>query len=169
MRRIWRFLALGLAMALFLASCGRRGEKSAEEILREICEAAGELPEGAIYRLAAEEGEADYLSPQLVHSLYGEEGDEILASKILADAALYLSSFASPYEIAVFHTYSRSDADSVAAMCLSRADELQVARHRTEWESLVSSLRIVVRGRWVVVLVTDNQEEAEAEVLRLLR
>ncbi len=168
MRILGRVWVVMMVCCLFLSSCGRE-EKSAEEILGTLCEVAGELPDGEIYRLSAEEGEDGYLSAELFGSLYGEDGKELFSSGILEDCAIYLSSFEAPYEIAVFRAYSRSDADSVAALCLTRADELQVALHRTEWESLASSAHVVVRGRWVVFLVTDNQEEAEARALRLLR
>ncbi len=167
MKRAGGVLALVLSICLLASSCGRK-EQTAWEILLSLCETAGELPTGEIYHAAAEEGARGYLSPEMIESLYGEEGREIFG-ELIPDYAIYLSSFAAPYEIAVLHTYSATDAHRVAELCLARADELQVALHRTEWENLGSSIRVVVRGKWVVMMVTDSNEMLEEKAVRLVR
>ena len=167
MKRAGRLLALVLSIGLLVSSCGRR-EATAWEILLSLCETAGELPTGEIYHAAAEEGARGYLSPEMIESLYGEEGKEVFG-ELLLDYAIYLSSFAAPYEIAVLRAHSTTDAHRVAELCLSRADELQVALHRTEWETLGSSIEVVVRGRWVVMLVTDSNESLKESAVRAVR
>lgn len=167
MKRGCRLLVLLVVFCFVASSCGRK-ERFARDILLELCETAGDLPTGEIYHAAAEEGESGYLSSEMIESLYGEEGKGIF-EETLKDYAVYLSSFAVPCEIAVLHTYSATDAHRVAAMCFSRADEIQVALHRTEWERMGESIEVVVRGRWVVMIVTEANEEVKAQALRQIR
>ena len=147
-----------------LSSCSA-SERSAEEILFALCDEAGTLPAGEIYRMGAEEGSEGYLPPSLRDVLYGEEAAELFC--LMEDYALYLSSFAAPREIAVFRLRSASDAERVAAMCLRRADTLQVLLHSTAFWELTDSVRVICKGKTVIMGLTDQPDEWERAALRL--
>lgn len=153
------------AVCTFGISCGRE-RMSAEEILWELNGLCEEAPAGAHYLSGTEEGDEAYLSPTVRDALYGEESEEIFQR--VEEYAVYLSSFAAPYEIAVFRCYSATDANRVAAMCLERADQLRVALHGTGWEALADTIQVACQGRYVVMSMTDQPKTVQKEALRLI-
>ncbi len=165
---LWKRLLVGLLCVPFLlfCSCERKSADTAE-LLSALMEGAGELPQGRIYQGDAEEGSDAYLSPSLREAMYGAESKEIFS--LMEGYSIYLSSFAAPFEIAVFRVYSASDAETVAAMCLGRADELRVLLRQTELRELGESVRILLRGRTVIMGVTEDADAFEREALRLTR
>lgn len=160
------FLVLLCASFLLCTSCGQE-EIDTEEILTRLLEVSGETPRGEIYRAGAEEGSSAYLSPSLREAMYGAEGEELFSS--LEGYSIYLSSFAVPCEIAVFSTRSASDAQLIAAMCLGRADTLRVLLRQTEFRDMTESIRVVCRGRLVIMGLVEDSEEFEEHALRLAR
>ncbi len=160
------FFLIGCCALPCLAAC-KRQELGAEDILYELKAECAELPQGRVYLSGAEEGEDSFLSPSLIRSLYGEEGEENLART--EEYAIYLSSFAAPYEIAVFQCYSSQDADRIVALCLSRSDEIRVGLRETTYEKLSDCVRIVSKGRYVVMMITEESETLQQKALRLIR
>ena len=159
-------LACFLLFLLFLLpSCGQKNS-SPREILDELMAVSGELPEGTVFLSDAEEGSEEYLSPTLLRAMYGEEAEEEFEA--VEDSALYLSSFAAPYEIAVFRCYSATDARRIEALCLYRADEIRVALRETDFYSLIDSLRVLCRGKTVILMLTAEPDETERLALRLI-
>ncbi len=159
------FLCPILALAvLFCPSCGRKNA-SAEEILYKIC-ASLELPAGKTYLLEATEGEENYLSPDTAQGLYGSSSVKE-DFPLIEDYAIYLSS-SLPCEIAVFKCYSRSDTDSVSAMCLERADELAVLMKNTELNGISQSATVITDKKYVVMLLCEDTEKAREIALRAL-
>ena len=158
-------LCLLLCLACLVAC--QRTPPSAEAILSSLMEEAdGSLPTGSVYLSRAEEGSNAYPSPSLLRAMYGETAEEILG--LTEDYAIYLSSRAFPAELAVFRCYSASDADRIAALCLNRRDDLQVALRGTAWEARSDSVWVVGRGRFVVMGFAENGAELQKEALRLI-
>lgn len=139
---------LCIALVFCFASCKER--MSAEDTLYRIC-ADSELPSGETYLKSSEEGSIGYLDGNMITSLYGKEGRTAFA--LLEDYAIYLSSFAEPYEIAVFRCYSRSDTDTIAKLCLSRIEELRVILRDTEYFVLVDRASVTVKGKTVIMKI----------------
>lgn len=117
----------------------------------------GETPAGALYRSGAERGQEDYLSASDFDLLYGEGSAEEYGP-LVREYSLYLSSFAEPFEVAVFRCYEKSDADRVGGMLLRRSDRLKVflreiGRYETEGEcicvTVVEEYAILVMCRHV--------------------
>ena len=151
-----RFVVLILTVcfiAVFLLSCARE-QRSAEEVLSSLMADNQGLPAGEIYQKNAKEGENAYFSQSLCESMYGSRAAELLT--VTEDFAIYMSSAAAPYEIAVFKCYSSTDAEKIAAVCMSRAEDLRVLLSKTEWRELCDSAKIKVDGRIVVMTVTGN-------------
>lgn len=137
-----------LALIFCVASCGAR--ESAEDILYSIC-AEAELPSGVTYLRGAAEGSAGYLDAGVIESLYGEDGEA--AFLLLEDYAIYLSSFAVPYEVAVLECYSASDTERVAELCLERIDVLKVILRDTEYFDVMQRASVKIKGRTVVMKI----------------
>ena len=167
MKRGKGLLALLLLVACVgLGACGRT-RRSAGEILEELNALCEALPAGVCYRSGAEEGDGAYLAPSVRESLYGAEAAEIFG--VVEEYAIYLSSFAMPYEVAVFRCYSATDAHRVAALCLGRADALRVALNGTPWEGHAEGAQVIARGRYVVMAMTEEPSALRQEALRLMR
>jgi hypothetical protein len=153
MKRFILFIFAVLLLAVALLSC-RAESQSAEELLSSLMADTQGLPAGNIYVKGAEEGESAYFSQSLCESMYGARAFELLT--FTEDFAIYMASVAAPYEIAVFKCYSATDAEKLAAVCMSRAQDLRVILSKTEWRELCDSAKIKVDGRIVVMTVTGN-------------
>ena len=156
---------LSIILCLSLVSCTSK-KRNTGEILQELMTAARELPQGEIYVKNAAEGEDGYLSAAMADALYGEAASEYLA--LTEEYSIYLSSFAKPYEIAVFKCYSSTDAQKIERMCRERANIVSVALRRTEFHSLHENIRIIREGDTVVFLMTDRPDKTERLAKKLI-
>ncbi len=150
------FLSLILCLSLF--SC-EKAAPSAKELLGELCDGL-RLPAGEVYFMGACEGEDGYMPEDTARIIYGDSFISDTMPK-LSDFALYLSSFPTPYEAAVFICHSRSDTDSLLSVCLERKDTLSVLLRGTEYASLPQNARIFAKGRCVAMVLSDDPELAE--------
>lgn len=146
-------------ISVFCTGCSSGEDAHCEDILPELLAVSGEDFEGngEIYFGNSAEGELGYLSESMKAKLYGESEAELAFSKI-EDYALFLSSRV-PGEIAIFKCYSASDTDTVAAMCLERADTLKVALRGSEWEGKSEKIRVTIHRRYVVMSFTDHSQK----------
>ena len=140
-----------MVLALLFASACSGGSKSCEEALYGIC-AEMKLPAGQTYLSGAEEGSDKYLSEDTINTLYGERAYGELFP-LIEEYAIYISSFAEPYEAAVFKCRSRSDTDLIAEMCFARTDILKVILRDTEFAELVQEARVSVKGKLVFMII----------------
>lgn len=162
--RLFSFLVAAL-LCLSLFSCSSE-EKDAYDILSSLMEKHTDLPAGVVYTPDAREGEEGYLSPVLAEALWGEDAAE--GFSMLSDYAIYMSSFAAPYEIGVFCCYSATDARRIEELCRSRADIISVALRQTEFYGLCGNLRIARKGRTVVFLMTSDPDRSVRLAKRLI-
>lgn len=158
-------IILSALLCLSLSSCSVKNKHSGE-ILAELWERCEKLPRGVIYESGTPEGEENYMSPTLAEALYGERSSEYFP--LIEEFSIYLSSFASPYEIAVFICYSSTDARKIERMCRERADIVSVALRHTEFYELCDNIRIVRKGNTVVFLMTDRPDDMARLVKRLI-
>ena len=159
------FMALLLCLG-FLSSCTARG-RSCDFILFELMAECSALPDGKIYRSGAlSQSDDGFLSPYLAEALYGEKHNEYF--DLLSEYAIYVSSFASPYEIGVFRCYSRSDGLKIENMCRQRADIVSVALRETEFFSLCQNIRVMRRGEYVVFILTDSPDAVSHRARELI-
>ena len=151
MKRVF-ILLMCVFLAFSVSGCGKT--EDARDILYRIC-ADSELPSGVTYLSGAPEGSSSYLSHDTAEVMYGESAvDEVFP--LVKDYAIYLSSFAEPYEVAVFECYSRSDTDEVARMCLERAEVLKVALRGTQYSSIAETAKVEIKGKLVMMVVAGG-------------
>lgn len=141
---------LFVCFALFLCSTSCVQRDSAADILYRVC-AEYELPSGETYIKSAEEGSAGYLDESMIQTLYGKDGIDVFP--LLEDYAIYISSFAEPYEVAVFICYSASDTDSIAELCLERMEVLKVILRDTEYFEIIEKGSVGIKGRCVIMKI----------------
>ena len=165
MRKL-RVLLLVLSILLLLCSCAKE-QATAAQVLDALVKAEIGLPAGQIYLSAAPEDDASYLSPDLVAALYGE-GELPWQLSLLEDYGLFLSTAQHPCEFAVFRVRARSDTDDVAAMCLSRLDALRIHYKDTQYASYTQNARVVVIGKYVLLLISSDTEHALRAAQRVL-
>ncbi len=155
------FLCAVCIVLLCLSSCSSHTRsKSAREILTGLMEECDFIiPDGCIYEYGAEEGSEGFLSPSLISALYGEEApDEALA--YTDDYAIYLSGFAEPYEIAVFHCRAESDTDKLYAICSERIDQLKVLLLQTSYAGFADTAQICIHGKYVIMISVGEQSRS---------
>lgn len=151
-----RFILFSLAVLLLSVSffsCGAESQSASEQLSALMADIQG-LPAGNIYQKSAKEGENAYFSQSLCESMYGKRATELLP--LAEDFAIYMSSAAAPYEIAVFKCYSSTDAKKLAAVCMNRAQTLRVLLKNTKWRELCDSAKVRVDGRCVIMTVTGK-------------
>ena len=153
-----------LICACLFSGCARR-DKRTDNSLYEIC-ASLSLPAGETFLSDAKEGEANFLSRDTADSLYGK-GCVERTFPLIAEYAVYISSFAEPCEVAVFKCYSRTDTDTVSEMCLERADEISVLLKNTEYASV--DARIITRQKYVVMLLCEDTDKAAEAARKALK
>ena len=155
-----------LSILLLLCSCAKE-QATAAQVLDALVAAEIGLPAGQIYLSAAPEDDASYLSPDLVAALYGE-GEPPWQLSLLEDYGLFLSTAQHPCEFAVFRVRARSDTDDVAAMCLSRLDALRIHYKNTQYASYTQNARVVVIGKYVLLLISSDPDHALSAAQRVL-
>ncbi len=160
--RILLFVLL-LSLLLPTTSCTEQ-KKMPWELVESLLSEAKEVPSGVLYRSDAEEGSEEYASPALLRSLYGEEAEERFAT--VEAYAIYLSSFTTPCEMAVFVCYSATDANRLEALCLRRAEEVRVALRGTPYAAMTEEIRVWAKGRRVFFLLCEDAEHLGRELLQ---
>ena len=87
---------------------------------------------------------------------------------LVEDYGIFLSTAQHPCEFAVFCTYARSDTDDVAAMCCARLDDLRIHYKDTPYAAYLASARVVVSGKYVLLLISSDPDHALRAAERVL-
>ena len=154
------------ALMLSVLLCGCTSSASTAEILTAMCSSQTVLPAGQVYSMEALSGED--VNTELLAVLYG--GGELPAEfAVMNGFDIRLSSFAEPYELAVFRCVSAQDAYDVAQMCLRRIERLRVSCRETEYASLVDSARVGICGKFVLMAICDDPISAIDAGKRVVR
>ena len=166
MRRIIAFFMAALLFSFCLCSCDKE-TRTASEILGELLENEKKLPDGPIYLTEAVVGEKEYFPNEKKDSMYGAKAREEFFP-LIENYAVYISSFANAFEVAVFKCYSKSDVDSICEMCFSRGDTIRtVIGHQKGFENV--KVRVIFRGRYVCMYVGEYPDEAEKVFLNAVK
>jgi len=151
MRKIFKCaLLMVLTFAILLVSSSCRQKKSAYDILMGALEKEKKRPTGEIYLSGADFGGAGYLSSDMISLLYGHNAEEF-DFPLIEEYAIYICSFAEPFEAAVFRCYSESDTDSVAKMCFYRADTVSSLVSLLGYEGIET--KVMTDGRNVYMYI----------------
>lgn len=162
-----RIFSLFLIFCLFSLSACSHHSPTPEQVLCALIEAEIGLPPGQIYLVSAEAHEDSYLSDDTISDLYGN-GELPWQLSLVQDYGIFLSSAQHPCEFAVFLCYSRSDTDQVATMCHARLDTLRAHYKGTEYESHTQNARVAVVGRYVLLIISSDAENALRSARRVL-
>ena len=164
MAEIKRLLILIISFALLFSAfgCGKKSA-GAKEILDEILKDFSILPTGDFYLAGAEEGGENYLSSDMIKTLYGDEAESD-AFEAVEDFAIFLSSRVFPFEVAVFRCVSASEAARVYLMCKNRAELLGVLLRGTEFASLAEDIFVIKSQNFVVMGVSDKPDLLEKAI-----
>lgn len=151
-------LLLGaLCIYMFLLNACTKSVPSATDLMALLMSEL-DHPEMQIYfDSAAEEGEG-WISDDKLEALY--DGHSPVS---LADAyAIALCKDDRIYEIHLYHALSLSDAVQIEELMRNRLEELQ-SRENTVYdpESVAPGGIVWARGRWVSLLVTENNQHAK--------
>ncbi len=155
-RAVW-VLFMCAVLCVGLCSCGEK-YKSAAEAFGVFADAYGSLPAGKLYLSEAKEWEKEYLSDDIVYSLYANIKGECEYDHV-AECAIYLSSSIDEfYEVAVFICYDNSGVEEVAKMCHRRIDIAKRLHTLVDTEAIENS-RVEIHGNTVIMSVLPDKEK----------
>ena len=156
MKKFICFLSAFLCVFI-LVSCSQKNT-STREIFDRIYEALSPVPDGEIYFSKSDEGTRHYMSSALFSTIY-ENGTFIDGSDIIEEYTVYLSSFALPFEIAVFKCYSPSDTVKIEQMCIGRLDFLRKHFKNTEHENAIDKASVISDGKYVIMIICQSDAD----------
>lgn len=177
-------LALCLALCLFFTGCTAKSNATAHALVLAAANTESALPAGDIYVLPASHSlralntdaplntsvrEAD---TPLLSAAFGAGGGTQLPAALdgmADDGAMRFSTAASPCEFIVLHCVSRTDTAAVATLLHGRLDILRRQYRGTDHEALLERAEVVVIGKYVLLLVCSDAENALREIRRVLR
>ena len=116
---------------------------------------------GFLFLKNADEYSAFFLTGAQKNIMYGETFSSVFAE--LKDFAIYISA-STPYEIAVFESYSKNGTYDILRMCYERADTIKVALRFTEWESASQGIAITVYKKYVIFAFTESLDRSEGSI-----
>jgi len=165
------FFALFLAIAVLLLPSCAVNRQSAAQVLDSIVEAlidgGIELPPARhIYLSGAAQGSRSHLSDKLAALLYyGDRDANPREIALLSDFAIRLPDDLSACEIHVLRAANPANRDKIAEMLQRRLDMLSRSEVHLfipdAFESNIAAGRVVVRGNFVILLITPNNDLAE--------
>ena len=158
-----------ITLCMVLTSCVS-SDMSCANILNSLLAVSGEDTEGngIIYFDDVEEGEIGYLSRDNKVLLYSENRiRQLFDEKKIEDYAMFFSTRGIG-EIAVFKCYSGTDCGEVARMCLERTDEIKVLLRKSEWREKSENIRVVVSGKYVLMIFVQNADKVESRFKSLI-
>ncbi len=165
-----RYVALILCiMSVFACcSCSDRHEAQCFDVLCELLVfAKGEVgTDECLYSSTAKEGEIGYFPEELRKTFFGAKRAEECFPYI-EECAVFVSA-RQIEELAVFKCYSHSDTDSVAAMCLERADSLKVALNSVGIKNTSEKAHVEIHGKYVLYSFMDRSQAISEHFLGLV-
>ena len=165
-RRCVLILLIISALLLPLPSCAMSTAEPLD-VLEKIKSAEIPLPAGNIYFSSAAAGEEGYLPPSLAAAMFGGESPEELS---LAESyAFFISAGKLPSEFLVFRCYAASDTPSVASLCHARLDALRSYYTDTEHSHYTENATVTIIGKYVIMAVSSDPENAISAAKKAIR
>ena len=156
-----------LCLSLLLTSCGRN-DYTPTDILYRIIEQSDDIPSYNIYFDSADPESNEHLDTDRQMLLY----NGMSPCQLSASFAVILSKNDLVYEIHVYKSDSDINVPRIKKILARRIELLQdndVYLYEDEnYEQIVSAARIISKGRYVFLLVTDRNNEIEELVKDML-
>jgi hypothetical protein len=163
------FLCCVLSLSAFaLSGCAPSFDTGDARLLfSEFRSVYGDFGAGITLYSDAQEWEKEYLSDEVIYSLYSD-ADGGCDYDLVQESAVFLSSSFDTYaELAVFICYGNTDTDAVAQMCARRIDAACRLRDYTD-ASAAENAKILTIGNAVIMCALPDRIRAD-EALRVLQ
>lgn len=157
-------LILLLIPLFFCFSCSKT-LPSSEYILTSLLAAEKNLPDGKAYLSTAREGEQYYTSPDLLASLYGENGEIPKICTQWVEFAFFLSSAPHPCEFTVILCRDANAVSDTSKLLCRRLDTLKNAWKDTEYSAYVENGRVVVKENFCALIISSDVETLQKTFL----
>ena len=163
------FLCCVLTLSAFaLSGCSPSFDTGDARVLfSEFQSVYGNLGAGVTLYSDAQEWEKEYLSDEVIYSLYSDADGDCDYDLVQESAVFLSSSFDTYAELAVFICYGNTDTEAVAQMCARRIDAACRLRDYTD-VSAAENAKILIIGNAVIMCALPNTERAD-EALRALQ
>lgn len=165
-----RIISLFLALALFtLASCGSNkafpSDIACEDILK-AAQSAGETPEAEVF-YSESENNLNAVSLSLWADGIYKESEEL---SLLSDYAIFCGAGTDTYEIAVLKSKSDKDTQKLLDLIERRKESLSLGdkgAYDPDFDYKIKNSVLKTDGRFVIFLITDNNEAAAEAIEKL--
>lgn len=157
-------IALILLLCLILCSCGKG--LSADDVALKALELYS-LPPITQYIKTENEGSNGYISPENFAFLYTGEHEYLPEWELISDFRIVMSRSSSPFELHVIRLFSSTDAEEIAKILQKRADMIKY-HNKTETSYLTYDPEVIVKGRYVILAVTEDNEAVKLLLRQLV-
>ena len=162
-----KFILIFLSLLIIvLPSCGK-GKLSADELGYKLLNLYPVLPPCSQYVKNAEEYSSCYISPEDFSFLYMGTKEKLPEWELIDEFRIILSNSTEFFEIHIIKTNNASDADEIAKL-LSRRQRLLELFIKEEGDYTAKAAELVIRGKYVILLATDDNESAKILLKKLL-
>lgn len=160
-------LFLAICILPFFSSCNSQQDVSSADLLSAMLSASKNLPAGRIYTTKSTPGAPDYLSDDLLASLYGTDGYPSVFGRIKEISIWTCSGFYAT-EFAAFLCNTSVDAEEIADLCLGRIDDMRRFLNENSAKlsldayavSGLNSAKVIITGRCVIMAVCADADTA---------
>lgn len=159
-----KILILLLIPIFLFISCSKT-LPSSEYILNELIGAEKNRPDGKIHLSNAAEGDISYTSPELLASVYGENGDIPEICSQWVEFAFFLSSAPHPCEFAVILCRDADSASDTSKLLCRRLDTLKNAWKDTKYSSYTDLGIVVVKENFCALIISSDAEALQKTFL----
>ncbi len=168
MKRFWLIFLCFFLIAGLLGCSGRR---AVEEVVISMREADRALGSVSFFSLSEEKGSEEYLSDEMLLSLYGF--DRSLSG--LVGGAVCISPFYYPFEVAVFECESTFCTEDVALAFNNRIELLRKSASVAapfcdmtddEYRAYIDDAQVLISGRYVALIISSDTGAVVKEFLR---
>ncbi len=153
-----------LLLCLILCSCTK--PPTADDITLRALELY-KIPPVSQYVKTENESSDGYISPEDFSYLYTGEKEYLPEWELISDFRIVMSKSSSPFELHVIRLFSSTDAEEIAKVLQKRADMIKY-HNKTELDYLTYDPEVIVKGRYVILAVTEDNEAVKLLLKRIL-
>ncbi len=149
---------------LILSSC--RGNPKVDTVAGRLL-SLYDVPPSSQYVKNGVEGEYGYISPEDFTFLYTGEKEKLPEWDLIEDFRIILSDSQEPFELHVIRVRSSSEVEEIAKLLRKRTALIRY-HNKTEESYRVYEPTVFVRGRYVILAVTPDNNAVKLMLKRLI-
>ena len=159
-----RLILLILIFLITVLSSCQKGKLSTDDLGYRLLNIYPNIPSCSQYVKNAEKYSPGYISPEDFSFLYMGTREKLPEWELISEFRIILSNSTEFFEIHIMKANNASDADEISKL-LSRRKKLLDLFIKEEGDFTASESELIVKGKYVILIATDDNEAA----IRLLK